>query len=217
MSVLLTLPIGWTGDIEVTDHGDSAPDSGGGTATHTYNTKTSTGPVSLVLITWRKSSTTNTSLTGITWNGVAMSILVQVQGDDTVSETVGAGVCLIAGAQSGNIVASFNQTCDSEITIVSLANVRTLTPSDTDFAGAAGGASLSALASPSAGGIRIVAVAGFTDTSGYTWTPADVVELSDIDAGTWRHACAYQIGDDATAFEAATGGAGTNMAGASLR
>lgn len=203
-------------DITVVNDGDAAPSSGLGTATHTYNAKTSTGPFTLVCITWREANTSRT-LNGVTWNGVAMTSLVNVRGAIGGGDEAGCAIFAIAGAQSGNIVITFDAgAADSQITILSLANVVSLTPVSTDSEQGSGTATdLDSLLSPGVGGIRIAVLNAAGDTSAITWAVG--TEVSDLDAGVWRHSAAYHLGDHADAI-GFTGGTGvTLMAGVSLR
>lgn len=201
-------------DITIVDDGDAAPSSGTGTATHTYDSQTSTGPHTAVIITWQDFS--DLTLSSLTWNGDAMSILVQ----GTTNDGQGAAIAIIdGGARSGNLVAVFNAACDdSQITKVSLANLQSMTPVDTDLEAditVGGTADLDSLSSPGVGGIRIAGFANRTETTAVTWSNA--TELSDLNAGAWRHSAGYDLGDDSAAI-AANGDAETEViVGVSLR
>ena len=197
-------------DITIVDDGDAAPSSGTGTATHTYNSQTSTGPSSVVALTWFKSGA-NTTLSSITWGGVSMSILVQSGTVNASGDNVGAAICIIAGAQSGNIIATFSgSTGDSEITKVSLDNLQNLTAVDTDAAAN----DLSALLSPGAGGIRIGASANNAQSTAVSWTNA--IEIADLSIGSSRHSAAYDLGDDGGTISC-TGSPRVRTVGVSLR
>lgn len=214
-SQLLTGVSAGIGNIAVIDDGDAALSSGGGTSTVTFSAQTSTGPTSVICITWYK-ATTATTLSSITWNGSAMSILEQIN-RDAGSDTMGAAIAIIDGAQSGDVVATFAASVsESEITKLSLTNVQSLTAVDTDEEGAAaGGSDLAALTSPGLGGVRIAAFANLGSAVAVTWSNA--TEVSDLDAGTYRHSVAYDLGDDATTI-VATGGSNDEVhVGVSLR
>lgn len=178
------------GDIAIVDDGDAAPSSGTTTDTHTYDSQTSVGPTTVLAITWDAS--TPRTLSTATWNGVAMAILDQVSDSD-----VGAAIAIISGAQSGSVVLTFSGTlADSHITKISLANLRSHTPVDVDEGNVtANSLTLSALASPGVGGIRIVVAATNQQGTGNTWTNA--TEISDLSASAvLRHSAAYDLGDD---------------------
>ena len=203
------------GAVTLVDDGDAAPSSGTGTATHTYNSQTSTGPVSVIAITWDDGG--GRTLDSITWNGVAMTIMVQANVSGGSTAIPGAALCIINGAQSGSVVATFDASCDdSEITKISLSNLQSLTPIDTDSeSSTSGGSNLDSLASPGTDGIRLTAYAEDNPTASVSWTNA--TEVSDINGGSWRHSVAYDLGDDATTIEANGGGDDEVHVGVSLR
>jgi hypothetical protein len=190
-------------DITIVDDGDAAPSSGGGTSTHTYNTQTSTGPDSGLLITWVNDGIL--TLDSGSWNGNALTILEQAS-KDNASEDMGAAIAVVAGAQSGTLTLTWSGNCaDSEITKVSLSNVQSLSAVYTDKEiSAESGADLDSLLSPGVGGIRLAVHAHANDASATSWTNA--TELADLDAGLWRHSAAYDLGDDATAIVADNAG-----------
>lgn len=203
---------GAIGDIALIDDGDAAPSSGTGGTAHTYSSQTSTGPTSVLAITWVGDGALRT-LSSATWNGNAMSILVQ---RSTGSNWDRAAFVAISGAQSGAIVLNFSgNVSDSHITKISLTNVQSLTPLDTDSAeGEDAALSLASLSSPGEGGIRLAAIAGAADTVDTTWTNA--TEIADLDAGVERHSVAYDLGDDGTTISADNDGFQT-LVGVSIR
>ncbi len=215
-------PIGWRGalrDITVTDDGDAQSSSGAGTNTLTWTSQTSTGPHSVVLISWHK-ATTATTLSSITWSGVAMTILEQIAYDPG-NDPIHGAIAIIAGAQSGSIVATFAATItDAEITKLSLLNLNSMTAVDTDEeSAAAGGSDLDSLASPGVGGIRLALLTNLGAATGVTWSNA--TEVSDLQvtsgAESWRHSAAYDLGDDATAIAGNGGSNDECHVGVSLR
>ena len=206
-------------DIVPIDDGDAALSSGAGTTTHTYSAQTSTGPSTVLGITYGNTDSSSPTLTGATWNGVAMDIRVQTVTTGDGDEDVGPAVATIAGAQSGDIVLTFSGNCeDSEITKISLTGVVSLVPVDTDSETAIVSATqvdLDALTSPGVGGIRIGVYAQETGGTGVSWNAG--TELSDIDTGVYRHSVAYIIGDDATAFGPTDGSGNKAIVGVSIR
>jgi hypothetical protein len=206
------------GTVSVTDDGDHLSPSGLGTAIHTIAAATSTGPYTVVLITW--SDAAAQTLSSLTWNGNAMTILVQ---DTEATDSIGAAIAIISGAQSGSIVATFSGAVDaSGLTVVSLNNLSSTTPIDTDSDTDGGGAaSLAALDSPGADGVRLCAYANGQSPNAITWTNA--TELADsavLGSGyNYRHSAGYDAGADATAITA-NSSVGTNpeaIVGVSLR
>lgn len=205
---------GTLADIEITDDGSvAAPTSGAGlgTSTHTYESQTSTGPVSVLAISASGDPGDN-SISGVTWNGNSMTKLVEA-----LEGTVGASIWIVSGAQSGDIVISSVGAVDrGRITKISLANVYSLTPVDTDTeSSGSGAANLDSLSSPGVGGIRIAMFVNYSNATGVTWTNA--TELSDNGVGDHRHSAAYDLGDDGT--EITANGASDNecIAGVSIR
>lgn len=195
------------------DDGDATNSSG--LASHTYAAQTSTGPVTVLGITWGDGS--SRTLNSATWNGDAVSILVQ----QVVAMGAGFGnaaICIIGGgARSGNLVLNFSGTVlDSEITKLSVSNLISIMAIDTDDeTSAGGGADLDSLLSPGIGGIRIGVFANDADTTGVTWTNA--TEVSDIEVTNHRHSVAYDLGDNATTITADGGAVGEVIVGVSLR
>lgn len=179
--------------IEYTDHGDSAPDSGTTTDTHTFNSKSVTrSSRAYVLLTYRVGGTgSNRVVSSATWGGNSMTIEVQAN-SDSGAEVVGVAILSIAaGDASGNVVVTFDGTAnDSEITIVSTDNEVTGTV-DTDTADSATTATLNALTAPPSGGARFAVANSPGDTSGMTW--GNATEISDLDAGAYRHSAAADV------------------------
>lgn len=181
--------------VTVTDDGDVAsPTSGASTSIHRFAAQTSTGPFSILCIGINSSSVT---LVSAMWNSSAMTIHVQ-----QASSNKGCAIASIAGTQSGEIALTFSGSLtDSSITKLSLNNVRSRTAIDTDAeAHASGGADLDSLASPGIGGIRVAMYVNGTQGTAVSWTNA--TEVSDFDAGQFRHSVAYDTGPDATAITA---------------
>lgn len=197
-------------DVTIVDDGDAAPSSGAGTATHTYNSQTSTGPKSALLITWREAS--DFELSTVTWNGNSMNILAQTHFVD--ANGVGAAIAIISGAQSGNVVLGFSGSVDdSHITKVSLDNLVSIAARDTDTD--TDNVNLDNLTSPGDGGIRLAAFADKSSGNTVSWTNA--TELSDLDAGAHRHSAAYDLGDDGGTITPSGGSTDQAVAGVSLR
>lgn len=186
-------------DITIVDDGDAAPSSGTGTATHTYTSLASTGPYSFALITWVDAS--DLTLNSATWGGNACTVYGQSGAVGSGGKRPTTSIVGISGAQTGNLVLNFSAACDdSEVTVVSLANLQSLTAVDTDsdvrlFSDATA-CDLNGLTTPGVGGIRLAVYCHSTDTSAISWTNATA--LADLDAGTYRHTAAYDLGDDGT-------------------
>lgn len=198
-------------DITLIDDGDdsSADSNSGGVAT--FNSKTSTGPHTFVLI--GADHDAAPTLSSATFDGSAMSILVQ---KTYSSGSPVVAICYIAGAQSGNVVLTFSGSISGPgITIVSLDNMVSATPVDTDNAsGGSGAAALSALASPGVGGARLI-VCAFKDASGVSW--AGATEIADY-TSVYRVSAAYSLGDDGGTVTATdTGGSRWAICGVSMR
>lgn len=211
--------LGWfLPDITLVDDGDAAPTSGAGTTTHTYSAKTSTGPHTILCITSEDGAPA--TITGITWNAVPMTQLVLAE-TATGSNENSASIFYIAGAQNGDIVITFDENAnDSHVTILSLDNLRSATPVDTDTATTAGAASLtlSALTAAPSGGIRIAVFSNGTAATAVTWTWVGHTEAADLSAGAFRHSVAYRIDDTAGGNITAAGeNDRTAMAGVTLR
>ena len=192
MAAFLTAPL-----ITPTLDGDFAPDSGTGTAAHTYNSITA-GPISAVArsgvaITWDNAGAVRT-VSGVTFDGNAMT--ESHEAGRATGLNVGCAFYIIDDSQSGNIVVTFDGTVDdSHITVVSLEDVISETPVDVGNAGAATGTgtSMTNLLVPGMGGIRIAVYANDTGTTAVTWTNA--TEQSDVDAGSHRHSVAWVEGN----------------------
>jgi hypothetical protein len=197
------------------DDGDAAPSSGAGTSTHTFGSQSSTGPFSFVKITWIEDTGSDRTITSATWGGAATTIPVQEFMPTAVEDGIGAAILYIAGAQTGNIVVNFSGDVeDSQITKVSLDNVNT-TFIDTDFdAQESTSLNLDALSSPGLGGIRLAVYGNTSDASGCTWTNA--TEIADLDAGTFRHSAAWDLGDDGTTINCSRSDSDSAIAGLSI-
>ena len=142
-------------------------------------------------------------------------MVVDIQQESSGNEH--AAIAHISGAQSGDLVLTFSGVLTfPAITVMSLTNVRSLTPLDTDSATTADGtASLASLASPGAGGIRIAVLTNDLDTTAITWTNG--TEIADFDAGDHRHSVAYDLGNDAVAISVAGGADDDALVGVSIR
>lgn len=186
-AVFLTTPA-----IAPVDDGDFAPTGGTGTAVHTTATMTSTGPDTVVAITWDNVAAARTVST-VTFNAVGMTELHEA--GRATDSNVGCALYYLTGALSGNVVVTFDGTvADSHITILSLDNLISGTAVDVGDAGAATGTgtSMTNLLVPGMGGIRIGVYANDTGTTAVTWTNA--TEQSDVDAGAHRHSVAWVEG-----------------------
>jgi len=187
-------------DIAVTDHGDSAPNSGEGTTAHTYTGLSSDGPYTVVMLTYQDNS--NPTISSSDWNGTSGTLLVQKMSGTADPDNSGCAIIIFPGACTGDLVITFaSAVSDSYLTYISLAGLKSSTPVDTDSDGYAFGSSASCdldnLASPGAGGIRLALWARFTTgTPSNTWTNATALALAD--AGNWEHSAAYDSGDDGT-------------------
>lgn len=177
--------------VELIDDGDDiAPDTNSG-GVLTFNSKTSTGPDTLILYSWTNTGATRT-LSTMTFNGNSMDILKQ----DVISsgERPGAAIAIISGAQSGNVVATMSgTTVIGSITIVSAVNLRSLLASSTDSnTGTGADITLTSLASA---GNKGASIAVFVNNSGIistTWTNA--TEIADFGNSQNRHSVAWVIG-----------------------
>jgi hypothetical protein len=175
--------------------GDFAPDSGTGTATHTYNSITA-GPISavarsVVAITWDNAGAVRT-VSGVTFDGNTMTELHEA--GRSTGKNVGCALYVIDGSQSGDIVVTFSGTvADSHITVLSPEDIISDTPVDVGDAGAATGTGtiMTNLLVPGMGGIRIAVYANDTGTTAVTW--ANAVEQVDVDAGNHRHSVAWVL------------------------
>lgn len=182
------------GAITVTDDGDFSP-TGEGTNTHTYASTASTGPYSLVCLTWGNISAR--SISGVTWGGVAMTEVVAINGVAAVGYP-GAAIFGIAGAQTGDIVATFSGlTSRSHLTVTSLSRAGTLH----DSASARGSNSAQAfsnLSCSSGNGATICVMCHDTDGgAGTTWNDVDG-ELVDVADSGQQHTVAYKYGSYST-------------------
>lgn len=176
------------------DGHDLNPDSGLTTDTHTYNSKTTTGPKSVICIGWADGS--SQTLTSASINGNDAPILVQ--DNRSTGENVGCAICLVNGAHSGDVVAVFNGTVDKgALALLSLSNLRSHSPKGTDTAGASSGTgtALTALTGPGDNGIVISMYVNDGVIGGTTWTNA--TEISDIDASSFLQSVAIVLGNPA--------------------
>lgn len=200
--------------ITITDHGDATPDSGvPGTATHTYNSLSTTGPVSAVMITWQAAA--SRTLDSVTWGGNAVTLLVNSRDPTGIA---GAAIGIRSGSQSGNLVLNFSGTVTrSAVTRVSLANLSSLTAVDTDSeSDAGGGSNLDSLTSPGVGGIRLAAYYNGDAGTSISWTNA--TEIADMAVNSiYAHSAAYDLGDDGGTIDADGGVDADCIVGVSLR
>lgn len=178
--------------ITIVDDGDTGTPSSG--TTHTYTSKTSTGPSTIVVAYCRRDAS-GVNVSSITFNGNSCTILAQHT--SAGSAGVNVAIAAVAGAQSGSVVVTYDQDVGDRagITILSLANVQNLlTPVDTDTDnGTDGAASLAALSSPGAGGIRIAA-SSIDNSHTSTWSGV-TAELADFVQGSTGMSCAYHLAD----------------------
>lgn len=180
--------------VSYVDNGGAPPNSGTGTDTHTFNSKTTTGNASVVVISWADAS--SNTLSSMTFNGNSMNILVQA--NRATDNNVGAAICIISGAQSGDVVATFSSAVDgSAATFISLFNPRSIVAVDTDTAGAATGTG-SALAALIGGAFGSITIAGYTnDTSGTSVTWTNATEITDNALTSGRHSVGVTLGQPA--------------------
>lgn len=206
-------------DITVADDGDFAISSGSGGTAHTFNSVVTTKATSFALVTWSDASTL--TISSATWGGAACSILAQVSSG--ASTRTGSAILAIAGAQTGNLVINFSAACDSSrVSAISADGVVSLTPVDTDTSfiefGSSTSCDLDNLTAPGVGGLRLAVGTSFADTTAWTWTNA--TEVSDLDAGVWRHSAAYDLGNNGTTIstsQSTNSGASRTIAGVSIR
>ena len=183
------------GAVGIIDDGGQAVDSGAGTGTHTFNSVTSTGPHTYVIASMDDSF--EVSLDSYTFDGNSMTKLVDRAGPSVGGVRSRVAILYIAGAQSGDVVLGWSGGADnSYISVVSCNNVNDPTGGDTDTGQTTSGSAmtLNALSSPGAGGVRLVGLVNEGGTASVSWTNA--TEIRDVDAGTHRHAVAYDEGDD---------------------
>jgi len=204
--------IGGAPAITVIDDGDYS--QSGSSDPFTF-TATSTGPVTVVVVTYSNASFSARTISGVTFDGNAMDELVQH--NSTVTQTVGSGIYIIDGAQSGTVSVNMSGTTnDGHITVLSLENLQSTTAVDTDEDyHATSTTTLSALTNPGSGGVVIVGYSNGEDTSAITFTNA--TELDDLDAGTMRHGVAYVLGNPAGNISADGGTNDGVLVAASLR
>lgn len=194
--------------------------AGGGTANHSV-TITSTGPFTVVGFTWFDATSLRT-ISSVTWNGSAVTNHVS-QGVDVIGNRMGCAILSIGGGpRSGSFAVTFSGNVDVSImSIVSLVNVRSQTPIDTDNETAgAGGADLDSLTTPGAGGVRVFAYVNAANGTAITWATAGsgtIVEVADTDASVYRHGVAYELGDDGGAVAANAASSDEGIVGASWR
>ncbi len=208
-----------TPDITPTLDGEFAPDSGTGTAAHTYNSIVA-GPISApaasaVAITWDNAGAVRT-VSGVTFDGNAMTPLHNA--GRATGLNVGCALYAIDGSQSGDIVVTFDGTVDdSHITVISLEDVLSLTPVDVGDAGAATGTGtvMTNLLVPGLGGFRIAVYANDTQGTAVSWTNAD--EQSDVNAGAHRHSVAVVENNSDSDIDADGASDDHQLIGVSLR
>lgn len=208
------------GAIGITDDGDFDADASTTSTTRTWTSLSSTGPKTIVAVTWRQNNTNGDLVSG-TWNGDAVTVIAQFdQPEFTTPQTNYIAFIGIDGARSGDLVLTFaNGVQGARATVLSLTNLQSYTYVDTDVSGSIGTAasrSLTALASAGAGGIRIAATAATSTTVSITWTGA--TEVSDDAGSQHRHSVAYALGAGAgTITETPSSSAFGLIAGVSLR
>lgn len=176
------------------DDGDFAPTSGAATSSHTWSSLSSTGPTTVIIVTWRSNLSPRT-LNSATFDGINLIIAVQ-DNQPTAFDSIGSAILIVSGTfSSKSLVLNWSGTMsDSHITVLSLANLISLTPKSTDFnhAPTGNGDPLIALNDAGAKGITIAGFGNRGSTSAISW--ANAVERSDLDAGAFRHSCATQLG-----------------------
>jgi hypothetical protein len=187
--------------------------------TATITGLSSTGPHTIILITGGVDSDA-IAINSVTFGGNAATALTSFVIDSANQAFV--QIWYIAGAQTGDIVVTLGGSSQwaASATIVSLINLLSSTAVDTDTAESnlATSLSLSALASPGAGGIRLVVFSH--DVDGEAITPTNATEIDDEDlSSNTRHWTGYDLGDDGTTITCANAGTANNcaMAGVSLR
>ena len=193
-----------------TDDGDAAPSSGGGTAEHTYSALTSTGPYTVGVVTWDGGA--GTALVSALWNDEAVTV-------HSFPESSGMGVAFVlaSGARSGDLVLTFDgATTDSEISVLSLNNVISFTLLDSAQVGSGETpVVLTGVGSPGVKGIRVF---GATNaTAGTAMSSGDATEFADVNAGSWRHWAAYDLGDDDGNVSVSGADVAMNSAGIAFR
>lgn len=202
----------------IADDGDAAPSSGVSTSVHTYNSKTSTGPQTILCLTaWDANAPADISPTSVVWGGTS---LTKIRG--TTTENVHASIWgYLGGALSGNIVVTFSAGSsnpdDSEITILSYSGIQSLTAVDSDIGTEETGSSISfdALNTFDADGCFVCCAMNEADTTAVTWTNA--TERSDLDAGSFRHTVANGTGTPSGTITCSGGSADWSFVGVSLR
>lgn len=204
-----------------TDHGDAASGVVSSNSVATIAGLSSDGPDTFIFLNGAISPAATLQISSVTFGGNAATQLVFQRNDDN---TQFSAIYHIAGSQTGNIVvtADGSYTWIVSATVISIDNLQSSTPVDTDTAksDSATALSLSALASPGTGGIRLVAfVYGDDDLV----TPTNAVELADIDPGdpadVYQHWAGYDLGDDGTTITCTSVGGAEQcaMVGVSLR
>ena len=195
------------------DHGDFA----GTSANPSVATISSDGPHTAVVINW--DDTSSRTLSSITLDGNAMTILVnKIQGGGP-SDDLGVAIAIIAqGASSVDLSATFSATPNNiNFTVISLQNLVSMTAIDTDSNGASSGSGspMTALTGPGAGGIIIAGYTNTVDTAAVTWTNA--TEIADLDDGSYRASAAIVLGSPAGDIDADGGNSTHAICGVSLR
>ena len=176
----------------VSDDGNHPADSGTGGNTHTFDALSSTGPDTIVKVTWTDGSTH--VLNTLTFNG--NSCVIIIQNTKGSGEHVGAAICAIRGAQSGDIVATFDGNVnDSHLTILSFSSINSFTALDTDtLQGNGTNYSFTGLTISLSRGCSLVAAASGDNNTSFIWVNA--IEVSDVRAGAFSHThtAAYALG-----------------------
>ncbi len=179
--------------VALIDDGDDAVPDTNSFGVLTWTSETSTGPDTLVLLTWENSGATRT-LDTMTFDGNAMDILVQ----DVIAtgNRPGAAICIISGAQSGNIVATMSgTTTEGGITIISASNLRSLAAQDTDSnTGTGSDITLTALVSTGNKGVAIAVHVNDGNATPITWTNATEIADFSLGGASSRHSAAWVIG-----------------------
>jgi hypothetical protein len=158
--------------------------SGGGTATHTFTSETTTDVHTILFIGWQNNTAAARTLSSATWNGNAITILVQNNAFGG-SQCSGAAIAYISGAQSGDIVLNLSSTvANSFIRTVGLTDLNSATPVDTDNVAqnAGGGTSVTMTALTDAGVHGAIMLFGINDdqATASSFTNEDVT----LDEGT---------------------------------
>jgi hypothetical protein len=176
-------------------------DSGNNATVHTFLGQLSTGPFSLIALTWYMGGT-HRNITSITWGGVAMGGIIHSTSLDT------------GGADRGAVNKSV-------LNKISLRNLQSMNVVDSGFVWTqnVNPLILTGLNSPTLGGIRIAVAGKGSDNDPSVWTWAGATILADVTVAdvNHRHSVAYKLGDESGDIAYGPGHYPLVLAGASLR